>query len=210
MKTRLAHFAALSMLVAAAFGGTIPIDWADGTSGTLNGVGVTIMFSVGTVTLGNSDLSGPNFSAFPLSSSQERLQYFSRADWTVTFAQPVSGLLLYESGWRGTQGCTGTTCSYNFTDPFSVVSGNSSAVTVSGNSLLIGTTVFANGILEFSGPLTTLSMSHTDFPLTNDSVQLLTLALDAPDGVPEPSSLRLAELGGISLAVMGFLRRRKK
>jgi hypothetical protein len=198
------------MLVAAAFGGTIPIDWADGTSGTLNGVGVTIMFSVGTVTLGNSDLSGPNFSAFPLSSSQERLQYFSRADWTVTFAQPVSGLLLYESGWRGTQGCTGTTCSYNFTDPFSVVSGNSSAVTVSGNSLLIGTTVFANGILEFSGPLTTLSMSHTDFPLTNDSVQLLTLALDAPDGVPEPSSLRLAELGGISLAVMGFLRRRKK
>ena len=84
----------------------IAIDWTSVSSGTLNGVAVT--FSPAGSGLSANDLSGSNFSAFPLSSSQETVFYGSRSNWTVTFAQPVSGLLLYDVYWRGVEGgCAG-------------------------------------------------------------------------------------------------------
>jgi hypothetical protein len=67
---------------------------------------------------------------------------------------------------------------------------------------------YAYGILRFSGSLSALSVL-TNLPSTNTSRQDLTFAVVTGDSVPEPWSLQLAGLGGMGIAVMAFLRRRK-
>jgi hypothetical protein len=212
MKTTLVlTLAFLALLPSAAFGGVVAANWTNATSGTLNGVSFT--FSPAGTGLTAQDLSGSSYSAFPLSSSQQVVTYTSSSNWTVTFGQPVSDLLLYDRFWRGVECLTNdevlagrTTCSYTFSAPFSVF-GNALPITVSGQTLTIPNSVYGNGILRFSGPLTTLSVT-TDLS-QNGSIQNLTFAVVTGDSVPEPWSLQLAGLGGMGMAVMAFLRRKK-
>ncbi len=78
----------------------IPVDWnADGASGDLDGVTVSSSGSAGDIT--PADLTGSDFSYAPRSDSTE---FDVDSDWTATFSEPVSGLLLYIAWWRGVTG----------------------------------------------------------------------------------------------------------
>jgi hypothetical protein len=140
--------------------------------------------------------------------------YDASANWTVTFGQAVSDLLVYDRWWRGVaclslpeKDAGETTWSYTFDAPFSVTSGDDLPITVSSPTLTIPESAWGNGILRFSGPLTKLSLTM-DFG-QNGSQQDLTFAVVTNDSVPEPWSLQLAGLGGMGIAVMAFLRRKK-
>jgi hypothetical protein len=206
MKTTLVlTVVSLALLPSAAFGGVVAVNWTDAVSGTLNGV--TVSFAAGNQIDIPQDLSGSDYSAFPLSPTQQVVSYHSVSNWTVTFGQAVTDLLLYDTFWRGVE-CGTANCSYTFSQPFSVASGDGPPSSMLDQTLTIPSSMWGNGILRFSGPITTLSVS-TNLPPTNGSLQDLTFAVVTGDTVPEPWSLQLAGLGGIGIAVMAFLRRKK-
>jgi hypothetical protein len=77
----------------------------------------------------------------------------SGSSWTVTFNSPISNLKLYVY-WRASG--IGGSSFYRFDQAFSIASG-STGMTNSGNDLNISG--WGKGILEFSGPITTLTLS---------------------------------------------------
>jgi hypothetical protein len=171
------------------------INWTSGDAGVRDGIGVT--FNGGRAGLATAD-----YAAAPLSPALPSVDYTSSSGWTITFSDPVSDLLLYTIWWRGVDGLsTPATFSYTFDASFAILSGET-GVTQVGGALQIPNTLWGNGILRFSGPLTSLSVT-TDF--SDGSYQALTLALGA---APEPSTLTFAGLGGLLLGLAGLRPRR--
>ena len=85
----------------------------------------------------------------PLSATQSMINYQTRDNWIVTFASPITNLKLYCKWWRDAD--------YIFDQPFSILSGATGLSNV-GNTLTVSGG-WGNGILEFSVPITTLSVN---------------------------------------------------
>ena len=137
----------------------IPVDWNDATvtPGDLDGITVTL---TGFLVLGPDvqNLSGPDYSAAPLSASTEVAEYETGSDWTATFSEPVENLLLYIVFWRGVAGGENPV-TYSFNHPFTVLSGLSNSTVSNGDTVLsIPDNVFEDGIIQFDGPITSLTV----------------------------------------------------
>lgn len=154
------------------YAATPSVDWTSGTSGTLDGVTVTMSNLLDGGSISSGDLSGADYAAAPLSAQSEVLEYSTGSDWTATFSQPVSRLALYASFWRGIFAEV-SPVTYTFSQPFTIVSGLSQA-TVSGNTLTLPSSGFHDGIILFTGPLSRLSVTTNS---QTYSSQALTFAL---------------------------------
>jgi hypothetical protein len=192
---RILGFLAALLLATGASAVAIPVDWdSGGTTGTLDGIAVTTTGLVNpSVSLSATDyaldLTSGDFAGAPLAGDVELVDYSAVSDWTVSFSEPVSNLLLYLIYWRGASGQppAGETVVYDFDSTFTLVSGLGFAVFPGGNTSLVAPEAnFHSGILRFQGPLTALSITTN---AGGFSFQAVTLAL------PEPSWLGLAALG---------------
>ena len=183
---------------------TIAADWQTTSSGILNGVTFsTTGFGGPFLSILNRNYSGSNFSAAPVGAA-EALEYSASDNWSITFAAPITNLLLVVDWWRGDYrgGIIDPTSTYTFNQPLFFASGMSGA-SISGNILSlpdIGDFGFFNGVLRFSGPVNTLSMNAQVF---NGSGQVLTFAVDTSP-TPEPTSVLLLGVGlfGITIPVL--------
>ncbi len=211
MRLQALKYAVLSLLaVPAAFANTA-------TLATLNPSGND---SVGAYTFTVSGASNPDFGCNCLYFAPNST-YTSSADSTypaygsivqiagdntvtLTFSAPVSGLVLYEFSLGG----LGTETSYTFNAPFTVLSeginglyrnatDNNGNFTVSGNTL---TGNEANGTIEFTGPVSSLSIDVN----TGENYNGFEVGVINP--TPEPESLVMVGTGLIGLA--GLVRRR--
>ena len=167
-------------------------DTTDNTaSGTLNGVGFTATGFSDVSVIAPYNLSGPDYSAAPLSSTQQTLSYSPSDPITVTFNTAINDLMLYGLFWR-----PGT---YNFDVNFSVESGFGSSTAASDEDTLVLNPVRNDGgILRFLSPVTSLTMSSTQRCC---SLQVMTFGVDTtviplPAGLP----LLLAGMGALGLA----------
>jgi len=128
-------------------------------SGDLLGTTVTLTPGSGGTSAFITDLTGSDFAAAPLTTTTKTASYNSNASLTVGFSQPVSNLLLYTVFWRGTQAGSDPVV-YTFGQPFTVLSGLGSGTVSAGNTVLtVPGTGFHNGILQFTGPVTSLSIT---------------------------------------------------
>lgn len=111
----------------------------------------------------SANLSGTDFSYQALTNSQATLKTNSDQDTTLTFASPVSNLLLYAQYWRGAGSSCGGSGVYTFVDSTPTIKSGFTGVGtgISGNTLTVTTANFAygSGILSFAGPLTTLTIN---------------------------------------------------
>ena len=144
--------------------------WSSASTGTLNGVGFTIS-SARSSGPSNWDLSTSDFSAGPLSATQSLGGISHGDDWVVTFAAPIVNLKLYVKYWRA--------ASYTFNQPLSILSG--SGIT-SPNSTTITVTGWGNGIVQFAGPVTTLSVNSSADLVNDASGQIMTFGV-----LPQPA-----------------------
>ncbi|MGB1243420.1 MAG: hypothetical protein ACPG49_12910, partial [Chitinophagales bacterium] len=131
----------------------VAADWTSQTAGTVDGISYTAPDFTGFSNLGNFDLSGSDYSAAPLSNNQEVVNYDDDTDWTLNFSAPVYNLRIYIVFWR-------TASDGIFSE--------SSGTLLSGTNLILngGDTVdatqYGNGIVEFSGPITSLSFDSSN------------------------------------------------
>jgi hypothetical protein len=203
-RTAALAFAALALLpgrdAAAAVIGAV---WNSPTSGTLDGNTFTVAYTLGSPSLFSLDLSGSDYSAGPLSASQETVAYATGSTLTVTFANPVDNLYFYNAFFRGSSSGVNPP-TYTFNQPFTILSGNAAAA-VAGTTLTLPATGFHSGIIGFAGPVSSFMMTPNS---TTSSQQAFTLgAVVVP--VPEPSSLVPAAVApGLGLGVATRLRRR--
>lgn len=149
---------------------TIPAVWtgfdpvgstATGTLGPLS-VSATQVRSAAT---GTADLSWADYAAARLSVAQGVLDYEQQSDFAIRLNHPVKGLMLYLVAWRPS--------TYTFSKPFTRLSGLTGA-TITGNTLTTAAG-FTEGILQFSEPLSSFSVST---PSGNVSRQDLTLGVN--------------------------------
>lgn len=191
------------LLASSASGAVIPVDWNDdGASGTLGGVTVT-MTGLESPGLFHTDdledpfeLTGDDFAGGPIPGVTELSSYDVLSDWTATFSEPITNLLLYVVFWRGPSGQPeppDDVMIYTFDQTFTVLSGLGDAVFPEGDKTFAAPEdVFHLGVLRFDGPVTSLSLTSNSF---GHSAQLLTFGV-----VPEPSAPLLAALA-LGLAV---------
>jgi hypothetical protein len=179
------HRTAMVLLLAMLLPGTalaqaivVGTDWQSVTTSTAQGnldgitVEVTDIGVAGSAPLIDAfNLSGPEYDPFPLLADQECVDYSFDQDWTATFSEPVTDLLLYCKFWRGPNPGAPPTFRYEFDQPFTIVAGLGAA-TVSGNILQLPTGSFHDGILQFSGSISSLSQISNN--ANNSSRQALT------------------------------------
>ncbi|MEM7201347.1 MAG: hypothetical protein AAF628_13840 [Planctomycetota bacterium] len=150
----------------------VSVDWSPGSviTGDLNGTSVAVT-GLEDTGIGTKGLSGAKYSAAPLSAPTEAVFYDARSDWTATFDNSVSGLLLYAISWRGTSAGP-SVVNYTFDQPFTVLSGFYQG-TVSGTTLTVpgGMSGFHGGVIRFSGSVTSVSCTTNS---TSGSTQVLT------------------------------------
>jgi len=193
----------------AGIGMPISVDWNDTTTspGVLDGITVTLDDAL-SLNTDAADLTGPDYAAAPLTANTETADYEAKSNWTATFSQPVDNLLLYIVFWRGDASGVNPAI-YTFDQPFTVLSGLGNATVSGGNTVLsIPDDVTANGILQFTGPVTSLSVV-TNVPTS--SAQLLTFGLIlSPQPIPTLSEWGLIAMAAV-LGIVGFMviRRRK-
>lgn len=118
------------------------------TTGTLDGVSFTLTNIDSPISF-IEDLSGDSYSAAPLSNSETCWSFSEFSNWTITFDSPISNLRLYCVYWR-----TNTAL---FDQPFTILPGSSNIQNPNGNEII--TTSWANGIIEFTNPITVLNLS---------------------------------------------------
>lgn len=120
---------------------------AGGTgAGTLGPLSVTAT-GVSDAMLETQDMTESSFSAAPLSAAQPVLSFDQEANFQITFAQPVTGLMLYLGFWR--------IDTYTLNEDFTMLSGLA-GTTKTGNSFTT-TNVFTSGIIRFNRPVKVLS-----------------------------------------------------
>jgi hypothetical protein len=178
-----------ALLAASAGAVTVPTIWnSAGTTtatGDLNGVTVNIS-NAGTTQypalILNYDMSTADYNPYPLSASQFSLDYSFDVNWTATFSAPVPNLMLYCKFWRGPNNgpVDPPTFDYEFDQPFTIVSGMANC-SISGNTLVVPSTIFQDGILMFTGPVSTLSVLSNNG--NSASRQGLTFAVEIDDTV---------------------------
>lgn len=183
-------------------------DTAAVTTGDLDGTAVTIS-GLEDPALESVDLTGPDYSAAPLSASTIILTYGATSDWTASFSQPVGNLLLYVVFWRGVAGGPGIV-TYDFDQPFTVLSGLSDAIVSNGNTRLsVPDDIYAEGIVEFTGPVSSLSV-HTNADEGNFQDLTFGILPSTESTIPTLSEWGMITMAGI-LGLIGFMviRRRK-
>lgn len=176
---------------------TLIVDWTTPTTGVLGNINVNMPgLASPFLRIENRDLTSADFSAGPVSDA-EVVVYGYGNDWTATFDQPVTNLLLYADWWRGTLTVgMDPTIDYAFDQSFNILSGLEHAI-VTGNTLSLPDIGLHNGIIQFDGLITSLSVNSSAI-VAPGSGQTLTF------GVPEPSTLAVM---GIGLAGIVFGRR---
>jgi hypothetical protein len=162
--------------------------WNTTTTGTLCGATFTVTGMTGPFFF-TADLSVADYSAAPLSATQQTVAYDQNDDWTVTFSEPISNLRVYVVAWRSTTDGT-------FDSTPTILSGSN--FTVTGNDLEVSVN-FGNGIVDFSGDISSLSFNYTNASGATDAVLLtFTGSCAAADGV-------IPTLGRWGLMILGFL-----
>ena len=121
-------------------------------------------------------------------------------DWLASFSQAVSDFKLFAIAWRGVGGGDGASVQYTFDRSFSILGGFAGA-SVAGNTLSLPDGNLYDGILQFNGTFSSLSIA-SDATLQNAQAMTFYAA-----NVPEPPT---ALLGGMGAAVLlhGLRRRR--
>ena len=142
--------------------------WTSSTTGTLNGVGFT-MTQLRDANPSNWDMSTSDFSAAPLSATQNSGTISHGDDWVVTFASPISDLKLYCKYWR--------TASYVFSQPLTLLSSGNGLTSPNSNTVTVGANAWGNGIVQFAGPITTLSVNSSASLINDASGQILTFGV---------------------------------
>lgn len=176
----------VSLIIAVTSSGAaalVATDWQSaGTSTAQGGLGgITVnMTNVGSVGSAADilfyDLSVADYAPLQLSASQECLDYAFDTNWTATFSSPVSNLMLYCKFWRGPNNSFDpTNFEYEFDTPFTILTGMSNCSIV-GNTLVVPSTIFQDGVLLFAGPLTSISLISNNS--NSVSRQGLTFALE--------------------------------
>ena len=130
---------------------------------------------------------------------------------TITFSTPVSNLIFDEFSLGG----GGTTTSYTFDTPFTVLScgasseygGGCFSSGSTGSTATVLTGNEANGTIEFSGPISSLSFTTANGEFWNGfDLGLATQTVPTPAATPEPNSFIL--LGTGLLSICGAARRK--
>ncbi len=176
-------------------------NWTDTTSATISTVTVTLSgLTNDQLSLSPFDLTTPDYSAAPGSDSQNALNYLGSDKWTATFSQPLTNFKLYTIFWRGDDAGVDPV-TYTFDKPFTILSGLVGA-SVAGNTLSLPDGSLYEGIIGFSGSISSLSVTSTNIPLDfqDGSGQAMTLNANP---VPEPATLILF-VGG--MIAFGFCR----
>ena len=117
------------------------------TTGTLVGVPF-IVSNINNSSLISYDFSTSNFSSAPLSDTQQSIDYSYDSNWSITFDTPIENLRLYCKYWR--------TQEVSFNHSFTILCG-SNIQNPNGN--VLNTTSYSDAIIEFSDPITTLSLT---------------------------------------------------
>jgi len=145
--------------VASTLGSPFAADWLTGgdpATGTIQGVNFTIanftnVNPPASITTTDFSENDTDFDLRPLTANQEALGYGFQSDWTVTFDSPLPKLFIYVDSWR--------LGDYQFSQNFTIVDGfNAGSIINSGTTLSLPSG-FHDGILEFLGPITTLSIA---------------------------------------------------
>lgn len=184
-------------LTSTSLAGVIPTfaSWTDNGNGSLNGVNFTVVPTAGSWGV-DPVISQGDFSAstWDNAGSQDYLGYAPEDNWTITFDSAVSDLSLYAYYWIGSDfGGSAQTLSEAFTTNANF-SGSTSGNTVDGTS-------FNSGILSFSGPVTTLTVTGGT---NTGSFQGLTFAQTA-------GSQAVPGIGGLAaIAGVGLVGRRRR
>lgn len=145
------------------------------TSGTMNGVAFTITGANNPSSF-VTNVSGSDFSYAPASNMQSCFDYSVNSRVTITFARPVRNVLLYLVFWRG--------YTFDFDQPFEVRSGSNfiqegNLVEVSGG--------FGNGIIEFAGPITSLTFGQSIAPMDASSQAIVLGQREDPSMIFTPT-----------------------
>jgi hypothetical protein len=179
----------------------VATDWQTATTSTvqgdLNGVTVDVT-NIGSPGSGAAilyyDLSGAGYSPYQLAASQETLDYAFNENWTASFSSPMVNLMLYCKYWRGPNNGNADPANfeYEFNTPFTILAGFSNS-TIIGNTLLVPSTGFQDGILLFTGPISSISLLSNN--ANSASRQELTFGLeDDPVSVEHSSWSSLKSL----------------
>ena len=178
-------------------------------SGTLDGVGFTITVNgasgTGLTTISGRNYNGPQWGSLgaPVT-SLETIEY-SGLTVTITFAQAVSDLNLWLYSWRaGGNGSSphGGADSYTFSKDFTLGANFSNGTQSSSNTLSTPTGWWSDGILIFSGPVTTISWTAS----SNTDAQGFTF-----NGTASASAVPGAGLAGLAtVGLAGVSRRRRR
>lgn len=184
---------------------------ASGTaSGTLGSTTITLSGLNNGATLVGSDPFSSNSGYNPnLSAGVNSIDYRFDSDWTATFSAPITDLAVYMGYWRGTNGGptgNGGNTTYTFDKAPVLLSGCPNGST-SGLVLTVTDGAYCNGIIQFAGTYSSLSLATNGGGTGNQIVTFVTFGSDPtpPSAVPGPLPL----LGtGTAFAWSRRLRRR--
>jgi len=164
MKTRLLIVAILFVSVHASPAAAVGATWLtkDTTANTITGklgpaaISITNILSPSISASGNDFSTVDYYSGAPLGNSESAISnYQVGSNYTATFSMPVSGLMIYARNWRGN---TTTPFTYKFNHPVVILSGFASSTT-SGNTLTVPVTFELGGIILFTEPVQTLTVT---------------------------------------------------
>jgi hypothetical protein len=171
--------------------------YSGSNAGSVNGVGFTM---TGLSAAGyQPDIQSLNMSGSDwnnVGAQQGRIyDANSTTTFTVTFASPVSGLQMYLYYFRGAAGGGGGYASYDFAQAFTITGGLGSPTTQSG-TVLNTPSGLASGVITFTGPVTSLTVTATGSASGGD--QGFTFAV-VPVAVPGGAGFAAAMAAGLGL-----------
>lgn len=183
--------------------------WSTNTTGTLGDATFSIQGGTWSDRF-DRDLSTASYSAAPIG-LQTIGSFDVLSSWTITFDRPIEDFRMYAALWRGSRwvdaGLNQQT-DYAFSESFSIRSGMTEVINVTSNGFSTpgGTNGFHSGILAFSGPITSLTVTirgQTD----QGGLQGVTFTGSAVP-VPEPASFGLLSIAGLWILTVARRRHR--
>ncbi len=178
--------------------------WSSATSGSLNGVSITVSGDP-FAGVASFSLNSPDFTPDSGGDDVDMFSYSVGQTITFTFAAPVSGLTLHTLFFRSanTYGPTYYDFSGTGLTGLSIVSGNADS-SVSGYQWDVSSANWLNGSIALQGSVSSLTITPS-FD-AGGSGQLLTFSTTS--AIPEPSTYALIfGVGALGCAV--WLRRRR-